>query len=669
VRSFANRTTRVVVAGIALAGAARASEVLVTSNISTSTTWTSDNVYNLQNQVYVLPGATLTIEAGTIVASEIVGLPGQGGSLAVCRGAQIFVQGTADRPVIMTSKNDVATWTGGDPRTGTWRQAANEWGNLAIMGSGYISENAVAGNVPTPDAGNEADLEGLTNGPATDRYGGGDDDDDSGSITYLSLRYTGKVIGLGNELNGLALGGVGRDTDIHHIDIMNGVDDGIEIWGGTVNVKYFNIWNVGDDSFDIDQGWRGKAQFGLIVQGYSLDAAQGSGVGDNCFETDGAENSDWQPVTTTTIYNVTAIGQPAPGAGDHGTAWRDNARVQYRNCIFMDLGDRLVSFDNQDGDGGSGYGHNSTLSWANTWTTAYNAVPAHANDPSNPAAFYQAQSSGMLAEITDSVVFRNASSSAYTEANNRGVFAPANNNVLIPGSDPADAPIVSIARGSPVVKGGVHTMLPVVALDPRPANEALTSVAAAPNDGFFTPAQYRGAFDPADNLTWLCGWTASEAYGFTSYTGAVDVCDPAAPDVTDACTPDVSWVGVPDTAQCNVAGASDFVVTFDGMAENKSCSVVVGKGAPVTVVWSAQSSRCFPSPYSRTGQQDTGDVNGATACGGQVSLDVEVYLQGGNPLLTPAAAGDDYVVQTWYRDPASSKTTQMSDAVHFIVCP
>jgi hypothetical protein len=84
---------------------------------------------------------------------------------------------------------------------------------------------------------------------------------------------------------------------------MNNVDDGIEIWGGTVNLKYFSIWNVGDDSLDIDQGWRGKAQFGLIVQGYSLNASQGSGVGDNLIEIDGAEQSDWQPVTTASIYN------------------------------------------------------------------------------------------------------------------------------------------------------------------------------------------------------------------------------------------------------------------------------------------------------------------------------------------------------------------------------
>jgi hypothetical protein len=122
------------------------------------------------------------------------------------------------------------------------------------------------------------------------------------------------------------------------------------------------------------------------------------------------------------------IGQPVDG--DHGTAWRDNARVQYRNCIFMDLGERLVAFDNVDGDGGAGYGFNGTLSWANTWTTDYNASSTVPNAPANPAAFYPSQVDGKLAEISDSVFYRNLNASAYTEATTRGVFNAGNNNVL-----------------------------------------------------------------------------------------------------------------------------------------------------------------------------------------------------------------------------------------------
>ncbi len=253
-----------------------------------------------------------------------------------------------------------------------------------------------ANNTKEPTGLNEKQMEGLIAefpGDPKVMYGGGDDDDDSGSISYLSLRYGGKVVELQNELNGLSMGGIGRETNVDHVEIINNVDDGIETWGGTVNYKYINIWNVGDDSFDVDEGWRGKAQFGLIVQGYSIDASQGSGVGDNCFETDGAEDSDAQPVTTAAIYNFTVVGQPIDG--DHGTAWRDNARVQYHNCIWMDLGEQLVKFDGDDGDGASGYGYNGTLTWEETWTTDY-TVTSHGQcwRRRSGRRLYQAQTSG-----------------------------------------------------------------------------------------------------------------------------------------------------------------------------------------------------------------------------------------------------------------------------------
>lgn len=528
------------VAGLALCGYGYAGEVFVFDDIAVSETWTADNVYNLQEQIFVLPGATLTIEAGTVLASTTA----LGGSLAVMPGAKIYVNGTKEKPVIMTSKADVATWdpdpshpTGRNPKTGSWREGVNEWGNLTILGRGVISGSHFGGqpvsittdddgipggstttrtNTKVPDGLNKRQMEGLVAAfPGDPRvlYGGDNDNDDSGSITYLSIRYGGKVLGLGNELNGLSLGGIGRGTTIRYIEIMNNVDDGIEIWGGTVNIKYASIWNIGDDSFDCDQGWRGKAQFGLIVKGHSADAARGSGVCDNAFEMDGAEDSDAQPVLTSCIYNFTVIGQPLANRG--GTAWRDNARVQYRNCIFMDLGQQLVRFDDTDGDGGSRYGFNGTLTWAQTWTTPagthspVNAMPgAQPGDFNHPDTLYTAQQlDGNLAEIKDSVFFRNLNANAYTEADARGVRNPANNNVTA-----TKMPIQNLTRGPAVTKGGLQ-LLPVTYLDPMPANDALTSVAMAPNDGFFTPANYRGAFAPNEN--WLIGWTASSAFGLT----------------------------------------------------------------------------------------------------------------------------------------------------------
>lgn len=501
---------RFLIAGIGMAcvGAAAAAEVLVTDNIKTSTTWTADNVYNLQKQVFVLSGASLTIEAGTLVQSTA----GLGGSLAVCRGAKIYVNGTKDKPVIMTSSKDDLK---------TWHEGCNEWGNLTIMGNALISASHYSGqpvgnNTKEPTGLNVKQMEGLTassEGDTTVMYGGADDDDDSGSIHYLSLRYGGKVVGLANELNGLSLGAIGRETDIDHVEILNNVDDGVEIWGGTVNLKYVSVWNVGDDSIDVDEGWRGKIQFGLIVQGYSADANQGSGVGDNCFEADGAEDSDAQPVTTSTIYNMTVIGQPVDG--DQGTAWRDGARLQYRNCIFMDLGEQLVKNDNSDGDGGSGYGYNGTLSWDNIWTTPYTYTSPVNIGSADPKKLYTVQTSGNLAEISDCVFYNNLFATAYTEADARGVRNENNHNVTA-----TNSPIQSLTRGAVVTKGG-KKMLPVVSINPCAANDALTSFAVAPNDGFFTSANYRGGFSANDN--WLKGWTAVDAYGMAEGSSSVSV--------------------------------------------------------------------------------------------------------------------------------------------------
>ena len=509
--STVGSTLALVIGSSMIAQSAIAAEILVSGNIATSTTWTANNVYNLQGQVYVSPGATLTIQAGTVIASDA------GGSLAVTRDARLVCNGNASSPVIFTSKADYNTWTPANP-TGQWRPVANEWGNVTIMGNAYIGKygaGAVSTNTAAPNSGNYANMEGLTasgSGDTRTFYGGGNDLDNSGSLTYTQLRSGGLVVGLGNELNGLSLGGVGRSTTINHVEIMNNVDDGIEIWGGTVDLKYASIWNAGDDSFDVDQGWRGRLQFGLIVQGYSIvGAASGSGTCDSCIEMDGAEKSDAQPVSTANFYNLTVIGQPLSGKA--GTKWRDNMRAQFHQSIFMDIGKEVIVNNNTDGEatgGQTGYGYNGTLTWANTWTTAYSVTSAvnPFSTPAQAAAAYRAQSAGNLIEFTDNVFYNNTNSAAYTEANTRGVFAAANNNVQATSS-----PITSITRGTQLTNGGV-IVKPVIGLDPRAANDAVTSAGTAPSDGFFDQVNYRGAFSATSS--WLCGWTASQAYGYTT---------------------------------------------------------------------------------------------------------------------------------------------------------
>lgn len=567
--------------GLATVGAAQAATITLTGDISTSTTLTANNHYNLNGQVRVLPGATITIEPGTVIATFT---GANQGSLIITRGAKIYSLGTAEKPVIFTSAEDVATWTGsvvtrdgvavagyplgrvnaittvGNPKTGTWRAAATEWGSLAIMGKAFISntKNGPVGNVATPAATNISKMEGLIGDAALDpnvAYGGGDDNDDSGTVTYTSLRYGGRVLALTDELNGMSLGGVGRETDIHHIEIQNNVDDGIEIFGGTVNLKYWSVWNIGDDSFDVDQGWRGKSQFGLIVQGYSLVAISGSGFPDNGFEMDGAEKADSQPVTAAVIYNTTFIGVPenlGVATADHAIALRDNANVQFRNCIFMDGGLQLVRNDNSDGEGSIGYGTlGTTLDFATRWNTPFNflhttgGVNLNTGTLTNATlpAFYPAQVDGNLIEVRDSVFFNNLDAAAYTESNTRGVTNAGGNSTAL-GVDnivalAASSPIAGITRDTtinpnvpapgnviPGVKGTENRWVTrVLTLDPRARNDAVTSVRTAPADGFFTPVKYRGAFSPETN--WMLGWTASDAFGF--HAGQTN---PAAPATT-----------------------------------------------------------------------------------------------------------------------------------------
>ena len=47
-----------------------ANTIDVTADISTNTTWVSSNQYILKDYIFVTPGASLTIEAGTIIKAD-----------------------------------------------------------------------------------------------------------------------------------------------------------------------------------------------------------------------------------------------------------------------------------------------------------------------------------------------------------------------------------------------------------------------------------------------------------------------------------------------------------------------------------------------------------------------------------------------------------------------
>ena len=150
--------------------------------------------------------------------------------------------------------------------------------------------------------------------------------------------------------------------------------------------------------------------------------------------------------------------------------------------------------------------HTASFDPATTVNAAPGAVPGTFN---HPETLYQAQVDGNLCEITGSIMFQNFAEDAYIDAEALGVLDPANNNLR----DPASPPVQLVVREAPVMKGGLD-MARVSMLDPRAANDALQLLPGAlpaPDDGFFTPATYVGAFDGCTN--WLAGWSAADQFG------------------------------------------------------------------------------------------------------------------------------------------------------------
>jgi hypothetical protein len=215
---------------------------------------------------------------------------------------------------------------------------------------------------------------------------------------------------------------------------------------------------------------------------------------------DGAEDATAQPYGAALIYNFTTIGQPYDG--DQGTEWRDNMRAQFHNCIFMDIGDTMIKDGGTGGDGG-GYGSAGVPTLNELFARPYNDYPSNVAGV-DPAVLYPNFTSGTWCQFTDSVFYNLHETGSLTTF---GAMAESNRNKI------ADAsPIQEITRAEPVVVGG-KAMALVTFLNPRAENDATTSAYTAPDDGFFTPAPYIGAFSADEN--WLVGWTAAYAYGMT----------------------------------------------------------------------------------------------------------------------------------------------------------
>ncbi len=418
--------------------------------------WTNDNIYILDGPVFLEAGGTLNIEAGTVIKAK----PNQGdvaSALIITRGAQIFAEGTASQPIIFTAEDDDLSDSGDFTS-----EDRGEWGGLLILGRATVAR-----------PGGTDNIEGLT---VVDRtaFGCGDtpdDEDNSGVLRHVSIRHGGAALAPGDEINGLTLGGVGSGTTIEFVEVFANLDDGIEFFGGTVDVKYASVAFCGDDSFDYDFGYRGRGQFWFSLQGPEDPTGRAG-------EHDGANPDNQAPFSQPTIYNATYIGTgdelaPDGDANDFAILVRDNGGGFYNNSIFTGFPAIGLAIEDRDTE--------SSFERLLAGDLAFNNNTWFDFGAGNTAAdLFTAVDPDEIAVATSSTV--------------ASTLSAANNTF----NDPA---IASISR---TPNGG---------LDPRlTAGSPDLSGNDPSGDAFFQQVSYRGAF--GNGFLWLEGWTALDEYGY-----------------------------------------------------------------------------------------------------------------------------------------------------------
>lgn len=284
--------------------------------ITADETWAGDEIHMLDKRTIVTSGVTLTIEAGAIIKGE-PGSESNAKPLIIAQGAKIMAKGTAAKPIIFTSSSDNIA-VGQKTGTNLTSTSRGQWAGLIILGRAPIS----------PSAGITARIEGIPPTVTEGIYGGNDPADNSGVLEYVSIRHGGVelVPGGGNEINGLTLGGVGTGTTISHIEVVANLDDGIEWFGGTVNVSNAIVGYQGDDAYDIDQAYSGTITNIAYVSG--LDS-------DHALEIDGPEGS----ANADGAFTLTAgylKGNTDAGSGEFAD-FRSNAKGNVNNLYFFNF--------------------------------------------------------------------------------------------------------------------------------------------------------------------------------------------------------------------------------------------------------------------------------------------------------------------------------------------
>lgn len=339
------------------------------------------------------------------------------------------------------------------------------------------------------------------------------DDDNSGVMKYVSIRHSGAILAVGAEINGLTMASVGRGTTVDHIEIVSCADDNIEIFGGTVNLKYITTLFGNDDMFDYDLGWKGKAQFFFGMKNTATGASPDNDNGIEADSDDNASNVAYRshPV----LYNFTIVGNgknatTADNRGLAGANFKDGAEGELYNSIFANFKNGINLAKSLSGTPARTY--NAWHNWRNVGTTESpntnvaavanslvikcNTILMNSATTGANGLGIDAASSGALATTATTVVGGEADQFA-ADLNTVSTAA-------LPGFSYAFT--VDATTNAVTVKNDVT---------PNPAL-GITGCPSVPVDGFFEPANYRGAFSSTNGENWLSNWSYSQVLNSTS---------------------------------------------------------------------------------------------------------------------------------------------------------
>ena len=258
-------------------------------------------------------GPVLTIEAGATLAFA------DDDYLLVNRGSQIVAVGSPSRPITITGFRDAVTGT-----ASTFDVSL--WGGVVINGNGITSQCDAAARANN-------NCHELSEGKPSN-FGGNDNTESSGRLEYVVVKHTGFEAAPGDELNGITFNAVGSGTIVRNIQVYSTFDDGVEFFGGAVNVENLVALYVRDDSIDFTDGYVGSVGPALVIHNPT--------DGNRCVEGDGdGDNLGLSPTTSPTIRNLTCIpsniDEPPSTHGDsEGIIFRRGTEFRLLNSIVYD---------------------------------------------------------------------------------------------------------------------------------------------------------------------------------------------------------------------------------------------------------------------------------------------------------------------------------------------